>query len=107
VKPVVVEEGAELEFEEAAERYEATDPAMAARFVENVLMVIDSVQRSPREWPLALTVPDRYGVRRRLVPDFPYSVVYKELAGVVWVVAIAHGKRRPGYWGKRMRQPPP
>jgi toxin ParE1/3/4 len=107
VKPVVVEEGAELEFEEAAERYEATDPAMAARFVENVLMVIDSVQRSPREWPLALTVPDRYGVRRRLVPDFPYSVVYKELEDVVWVVAIPHGKRRPGYWGKRMRQPPP
>jgi toxin ParE1/3/4 len=106
VKPLIIEEGAEVEFEEAAERYDAEDPAVADRFVQSVLAVMESVHRSPREWPLAPTIPDRFGVRRRLVPVFPFSVVYKELERAIWIVAIAHGKRRPAYWGKRMRQPP-
>jgi toxin ParE1/3/4 len=106
VKRLIIEEGAEVEFEEAAERYDAEDPAVANRFVDAVLAVIGSVHRSPGEWPLAPTVPDRFGVRRRLVPGFPYSVVYKELETAIWIVAVAHGKRRPAYWGTRMRQPP-
>ena len=48
--------------------------------------MIESVHASPGEWPLAPTVPDRFGVRRRLVPGFPYSVVYKELEKATWVV---------------------
>ena len=70
MKPLIIEEGAELEFEEAAERYDAEDPAVANGFVDAVLAVIESLHRSPGEWPLAPTVPDRFGVRRRLVPGF-------------------------------------
>jgi toxin ParE1/3/4 len=106
VKSLIIEEGAELEFEEAAERYDAEGPTVADRFVHSVLAVIESVHRSPGEWPLAPTVPDRFAVRRRLVPGFPFSVVYKELETAIWIVAVAHGKRRPGYFHKRMRQPP-
>ena len=106
MKPLIIEDGAEVEFEEAAERYDAEDPAVANRFVDAVLAVIESVHRSPGEWPLAPTIPDRFGVRRRLVPGFPYSVVYKELEASIWIVAVAHGKRRPDYFHKRMRQAP-
>ena len=103
MKPLIVEEGASAEFEEAAERYEAEDVKVAWRFVQEVLAAIDAVHRSPGEWPLAPTVHERFGVRRRLVPGFPYAVVYKETEDAVWIIAVAHGKRRPGYWRERMR----
>ena len=46
----------------------------------------------------------RYGtseVRYFLVRRFPYVVYYSEGEEVVRVIAIAHGRRRPGYWRSR------
>jgi plasmid stabilization system protein ParE len=39
--------------------------------------------------------------RRRLVRRFPYLVFYVVASDHVRVVAIAHAKRRPGYWRDR------
>ncbi len=38
-------------------------------------------------------------LRRRVVPGFPYLVFYELNDDIVSVVAVAHGRRRPGYWG--------
>jgi plasmid stabilization system protein ParE len=41
---------------------------------------------------------DEEGNRRRVLRRYPYSVVY-ELAGyTATVLAVAHHRRRPGYW---------
>jgi len=37
-----------------------------------------------------------------LSQEFPYAVVYLEQPDRVWIVAIMHLKRRPGYWRKRL-----
>jgi hypothetical protein len=34
---------------------------------------------------------------------FPFSIVYYTVDDIVRVVAVAHGKRRPGYWRRRLR----
>jgi hypothetical protein len=41
------------------------------------------------------------GTRRYLLKRYPYAVIYRELDDLIWVVAVAHGKRRPGYWKSR------
>jgi hypothetical protein len=47
-------------------------------------------------------------VRRALVgPRFPYSVVYLEDEDEIWVLAVAHAKRRPGYWRGRLKKKRP
>ncbi|MET1082609.1 MAG: type II toxin-antitoxin system RelE/ParE family toxin [Burkholderiales bacterium] len=48
-----------------------------------------------------LGAPGRY--RTRVVPlhKFPYSLIYRIQADTLRVLAIAHQRRRPGYWGKR------
>jgi toxin ParE1/3/4 len=51
----------------------------------------------PQQWPLYL-----HGTRVYRLHHFPYLVVYRELAASVQIVAIAHGKRRPGYWQRRL-----
>ncbi len=35
---------------------------------------------------------------------FPYSVIFREEANSILILAIAHAKRRPGYWAKRLKQ---
>ncbi len=32
---------------------------------------------------------------------FPYSVIYEELADHIWVAAVGHHSRQPGYWACR------
>ena len=32
---------------------------------------------------------------------FPYSVFYEDQADRVWVAAVGHHRRRPGYWARR------
>lgn len=42
------------------------------------------------------------GAARRLpLRRFPYSVIYRLSEGTIQVVAVAHQRRRPGYWKKR------
>ena len=33
---------------------------------------------------------------------FPYSVIFQEKSDIILVVAVAHAKRRPGYWQTRI-----
>jgi plasmid stabilization system protein ParE len=43
------------------------------------------------------------GTRRCLLRRYPYLVVFRELDDQIQVVAIAHGRRRPGYWSRRVK----
>jgi plasmid stabilization system protein ParE len=45
--------------------------------------------------------PDR-PYRRASLSRFPYVIFFRADAEVVQVVAIAHAKRRPGYWLERI-----
>jgi len=39
--------------------------------------------------------------RRYLFRRFPYSIIYQVTADELRVIAVAHQRRRPGYWSKR------
>lgn len=43
-----------------------------------------------------------FGCRRYLMRQFPYVIVYRELETHIQVVAVAHGRRNPGYWKDRL-----
>jgi len=43
-----------------------------------------------------------HGTRRILLKRFPYFIVFFEWQDEVYIVAIAHAKRRPGYWRGRI-----
>ncbi len=46
--------------------------------------------------------PYTKGTRRRVLARFRYTVIFLEKDDVILMVAIAHAKRRPGYWSKRL-----
>ncbi len=40
--------------------------------------------------------------RKKSLKKFPYAVVFREKKDTILIVAVAHAKRRPGYWAKRL-----
>jgi len=78
--------------------YDEKYPGRGQRFagaVERTLALI-------MEFPLAFPVLYDPDIRSAKVVRFPYRVVYVVVASDVDVVAVAHAKRRPGYWRDRV-----
>jgi toxin ParE1/3/4 len=74
--------------------------ARAARaFIAEIERALNRVAEVPQRWPLT-----KAGWRRYPLLKFPYSVVYQEMRDFILIVAVAHGRRRPGYWRGRMIQ---
>jgi toxin ParE1/3/4 len=93
---------ARSELIEAALRYEQEQEGLGARFVETVGRAAAGVLAEPERWPMVPRVAPNRGARRRLLRAFPYAIVYRILSTkAIEVVALAHQKRRPGYWAKR------
>lgn len=45
--------------------------------------------------------PFRGASRRYVLRRFPYSIIYRATADAIQIVAVAHHRRKPGYWTKR------
>jgi hypothetical protein len=89
---------AEREIHEAILRYEAELPGRGRRFFEAVDATAERIRSAPHTFPrLGLG-----GLRYVVVPNFPYKLIFRVEAEIVWVYAVAHDKRRPGYWRKRI-----
>jgi plasmid stabilization system protein ParE len=58
---------------------------------------IARIAAAPQMWS-----PHLHGTRTCPLRRFPYHVVYVEEATAVLVVAVAHNRRRPGYWRRRL-----
>jgi toxin ParE1/3/4 len=88
---------AEEEMTEASLFYEAASPGLGDDFLDDVQRVIEAVREYPQLGP---------GVggklRRALLRRFPFSLIYSVETGAILVVAVAHHRRRPGYWKERL-----
>lgn len=89
---------AEQEMYEAASRYESEVSELGFRFADEIERVIRLLLERP-ELGSRLDDELRHFVLRR----FPFSVVYAVVSDVLYVVAIAHGSREPGYWRSRVQ----
>ncbi len=89
---------AEQELYESALHYEVGIPGLGRRFGDEVGRVIQLLLENP---DLGSRVDNdlRHFVLRR----FPFSVVYAATSNLVYIVAIAHGSREPGYWQLRVQ----
>ena len=56
-------------------------------------LAMTRIEEAPRRCPPYLADTRRYLLRR-----FPFFVVFREVNGRAQILAVAHAKRRPGYW---------
>jgi plasmid stabilization system protein ParE len=94
---------ASAEMAEAAAWYEERVSGLGDRFLSELEAAFTRIDETPFIGPpwTHRRLPD--GVRRMFLRSFPYSAVYVLQPRVV-VVAVAHVRRRPGYWAKRLRE---
>lgn len=76
--------------------YLERDERVAAAYEAELSRVFDEIERAPETWP-----EHHHGTHRMLLRRFPYEVVYKIYSDVVLIIAVAHCRRKPGYWRRR------
>ncbi len=86
-----------LEIEGADDWYLQRSLDASSAFIAAISDAFDTVCQAPHRWPKYL-----HGTRRFLLDRFPFSIIYLDDSDVVTIVAVAHNKRKPGYWKRRL-----
>ena len=85
------------EFLAAIDYYNNAEPGLGMAFYAEVESAIALVETYPDMWT------DIGGnIRRCLVRRFPYAILYSKEDNHVFIYAIMHTKREPGYWHDRL-----
>ena len=87
----------EQEFAESIVYYESKEPGLGWRFRNEVVDAVDRIVRDP-ELPRLRSK----GYRRVNLRAFPHYIAYVIRGDTIWIVAIAHGYRRPEFWIDRV-----
>jgi plasmid stabilization system protein ParE len=97
MKRVVYHRLAANELIEAAVFYEQRRPWLGDFFLAAVDATRDRIRENP-----ARGRPESSDLRSLRVRRFPYRLFYDEQPNRLWIVAVAHLGRRPGYWVRRI-----
>jgi len=85
---------------EASLFYETASGGLGREFLDEVQRVIDTLGEHPKLGNLA-----GRGLRQAAFRRFPYWLIYAEEPDAILVIAVAHQRRRPSYWRRRMVRP--
>ena len=87
---------AETEFNEAIDYYERIERGLGYDFAIEVYNTIQHSVSFPKAWSV-----NEGDIRRSLVKRFPYGVLYSEENDEIYIIAVMHLHRFPGYWKYR------
>jgi toxin ParE1/3/4 len=96
VKPASFHPDARQEAEEAADRYEGIRPGLGFDFRDDLEAALTRIRDNP-----LLYAAESGSIRIAPLHRFPYSLIYEDMTDRVWIAAVAHHSRRPGYWKRR------
>ena len=101
---VLYEPEAEQELMSAAEYVAVSSSSITIGddFLAEAAAAEDRIDAFPKAWPPV--GPKGKGFRRCLLTKFPYQIVYRVEGELIRIYAVAHLKRRPGYWTKRAKR---
>lgn len=90
-------DGAKRDFNEGLRWYRKRSDQAAARFIQVTDSTIARILKAPTRYRSL-----RPNVRVIRCKDFPYRLIYQVIAGSLVIIAIAHDKRHPDYWHRRV-----
>jgi len=89
---------AEEELNSSAQYYNQQSSGLGFDFLEEIEKSLQIIEKGPERWPIYEENIHKYNTRR-----FPFSLYYvfeKDLDRIL-ILAVAHQKRKPGYWKTR------
>jgi toxin ParE1/3/4 len=97
VKPHLFHPEADQEYAAEAVKYGEISRELGDRFYDEIEGLIAQIRERPQTFR-AFDPP----ARRHLSMDFPFAVIYLDQPELVWIVAVMHLHREPGYWKRRI-----
>jgi len=87
---------ARAELENSALFYDGKFPGLGLEFATEVQAAVAFAHTHPEAG-----APVSNGFRRVIVQRFPFSIIYRTKGALIYIVAVAHQRRRPDYWSTR------
>lgn len=84
------------EFDAAVEWYEERSTGLGLDFATEIRHAILRAESLPLAWTRL-----EGGIRRILVHRFPYGILYAPDDDHLYIIAVMHLSREPGYWRHR------
>ena len=81
----------------AAAYYAGRAQGLGEAFLDEIEQGLRRIQEFPRLWPV---YEGEY--RRYLLQRFPYGLMYRIDPEKIFILAVAHLHRHPGYWKNRV-----
>lgn len=100
MKPFTIHADAETELRGAMEYYERQRVGLGREFREEFEATLERVRQNPYLY----AAEDESGARYCPLRRFQYTLVYLDLDDRIWLVAVAHQRRRLGYWAGRLSE---
>ncbi len=97
MKPLILHPEAREEYAEAARHYANISPLLGQRFYHVIDRLITGACRTPGTFRFI-----RKPARRHFTREFPYGIIYVERPDDIWILAVMHLHREPGYWTHRL-----
>ena len=76
--------------------YQSQTEGLGQDYLSELESSFQTIRELPFTWPKF-----QNGFRRFLLSKFPFSVIYQSNENTVFVVAVMHNSRKPGYWNQR------
>lgn len=90
---------AEAEARETAAAYDRIRPELGDNFRAEFSLALDRIHSNPQMYAVEQGAARIAPLRR-----FPLGLIYEIEDQRVWILAVAHHHRHPGYWLKRKSQ---
>lgn len=92
-------EQAAAEYHHDIRHYRQISPSLGAAFVAEVEAAIERIRHSPQAHS-----PIGDNLRRCLVRRFRHAVIYEIHPDGIFIWAVMHTSREPGYWKERTKE---
>src|SRR5262245_25244290 len=99
---VIFHPEARAEADDTADRYAQLSVTRAVAFHAALVDAVLEIRTQPRFYAPADDAPPGVEVRNYVLLRFPYRVVYTIDNADISIVAVAHLRRRAGYWHRRL-----
>lgn len=77
--------------------YHERSPISATAFAHTIDNAVSRIMENPTRHPLA-----EHKTRKFVLQLFPFNIFYLLTGSEIVIVAVAHQRRRPGYWQGRL-----
>jgi plasmid stabilization system protein ParE len=101
---LVILDEAKIEINEQVAWYRDRDSAAAERLAILFEEAVIAITGKPFSFSLMEMRRNPGNVRRVRLRNFPIYIPYQVLQSDIYVIAVAHTARHPGYWRSRLRK---